>query len=77
MASRNARLGLVLFVVYLLFYGGFVGLNAFAPEVMEWTPAAGINLAILYGMALILAAFLLALVYGWLCRSGAGGGVKS
>lgn len=67
MSSRNARLGLVMFVVYLLFYGGFVGLNAFAPEVMELTPAAGINLAIVYGMALILAAFVLALLYGWLC----------
>ena len=67
-AARNARLGLWLFAVYLLLYGGFVGINAFAPHVMETQPALGINLAILYGMGLIVAAFLLALVYGWLCR---------
>jgi uncharacterized membrane protein (DUF485 family) len=67
-AARNARYGLWLFGVYLVLYGGFVAVSAFAPQRMEATPVAGINLAILYGMALIVAAFLLALVYGWLCR---------
>ena len=52
MASRNARLGLILFAVYLLLYGGFVGINAFAPDAMEATPIAGVNLAILYGFVL-------------------------
>jgi uncharacterized membrane protein (DUF485 family) len=68
MASRNARIGLVLFTIYLLFYGGFVAINAFTPEEMEKTPFAGLNLAIVYGFALILAAFALALVYGLLCK---------
>lgn len=66
--SRNARVGLWLFGVYLAFYGGFVGLNAFAPETMKMTPVAGLNLAILYGFALILAALLLSLLYGLFCR---------
>lgn len=68
MATRNARIGLVLFTLYLLLYGGFVLLNAYSPETMEWTPVAGINLAILYGFGLIVAALVLALLYGWLCR---------
>jgi uncharacterized membrane protein (DUF485 family) len=68
MGSRNSRIGMVLFLVYLAFYGGFVGLSAFAPEAMEATPIAGVNLAILYGFALIAAALVLALLYGWLCR---------
>lgn len=68
-AQRNAKYGLVLFVVYLLLYGGFVFLNAFSPEVMDNQPFAGINLAVLYGFGLILAAFVLALLYGWLCRN--------
>ncbi len=68
METRNARVGFVLFVVYLLLYGGFVFLNAFAADVMEWTPIAGVNLAILYGFGLIIAALLLALLYGFLCR---------
>lgn len=72
MASRNARIGLALFAIYLAFYGGFVGLNAFSPATMESTPIAGVNLAILYGFALIVAAFVLALLYGAMCRTGEG-----
>lgn len=71
MAQRNARIGLRLFLVYLVFYGGFVLLTAFKPEAMEATPAAGVNLAIWYGFALIIAAFALAMIYGWLCRAQA------
>ena len=67
MRERNARIGRVLFTSYLLFYGGFVLLNAFSPQTMEITPVAGINLAILYGFFLIVSAFVLALLYGWLC----------
>lgn len=68
MANRNARIGLILFFVYLTFYGGFVLLAAFSPSTMARTPWAGVNLAIWYGFALIAAALLLALVYGYLCR---------
>jgi uncharacterized membrane protein (DUF485 family) len=70
MAEWNARLGLALFVVYLLLYGGFVALAAFAPEWMERTPLAGVNLAVWYGFGLIVAALVLALIYGWACRPG-------
>ncbi len=69
MLTRNARIGLVLFVVYLQFYGGFVFINAFSPGIMEQTPIPGVTLAILYGFALIIAAFVLALLYGFLCRT--------
>jgi uncharacterized membrane protein (DUF485 family) len=69
MQTRNARMGLVLFAVYLVLYGGFVLLNAFSPETMEATPVAGINVAILYGFGLIIAAFVMALLYGALCDS--------
>jgi uncharacterized membrane protein (DUF485 family) len=68
MDSRNARIGMFLFVIYLAMYGGFVFLSAFRADVMEMTPVAGVNLAVLYGVALIVAAFLLALLYGFLCR---------
>jgi len=69
MKNRNTRIGFFLFGIYLFLYGGFVFLNAFAPETMEITPFAGVNLAILYGFGLILAALVLALVYGWVCRA--------
>ena len=69
MDSRNAKIGMFLFVVYLAMYGGFVFLNAFRADVMEMMPIAGVNLAILYGFALIVAALVLALIYGFLCKS--------
>jgi uncharacterized membrane protein (DUF485 family) len=71
-STRNARIGLALFGVYLVFYGGFVIIAAFAPQMMDALPLAGVNLAIWYGFGLIVAAIVLALVYGWACVSGAG-----
>ena len=69
MRSNNSRFGLVLFFLYLLLYGGFVLLNAFAPTTMEATPIAGVNVAILYGFGLIITAFVLAMIYGIFCGS--------
>ena len=69
MEAHNARIGFILFVVYSVFYSTFVLLNAIVPGVMEIKPVAGINLAILYGFALIVFALLLALVYGVMCRT--------
>jgi len=69
--GSNVRLGLALFAIYLLLYGSFVLLAAFAPKLMEKTPLAGVNLAVWYGFGLIVAALVLALVYGWICRTNA------
>lgn len=67
--SRNSVIGLVLFFVYLAFYGGFVLLNAFAADLMEKTPVAGLNVAILYGFFLIVFALVLSAIYGVVCRN--------
>ena len=69
MIERNARIGLWLFAIYVLLYGGFVLLNAFVPDIMQSTPALGVNLAIWYGFGLIVTAIALALLYGVLCRT--------
>ena len=69
MEAHNARIGFILFAVYSVFYGSFVLLNAFAPDIMEIKPVAGINLAILYGFGLIIVALLLSLAYGMMCQS--------
>src|SRR3954464_10980362 len=63
----NARAGLVLFVVYLAFYAGFVGLAAFAPGAMAATAFGGVNVAVCYGLGLILAAFIVAALYMAAC----------
>ena len=67
LTARNTKYGLILFAIYLVIYAAFVLVNAFAPELMEYS-IAGVTLAILSGFGLILAAFVLALFYGWLCR---------
>lgn len=66
---RSTRLGHVLFILYLILYGAYVLINAFAPDVMAMTPWAGINVAVLSGLGLIVAAFVFAVLYDWLCRS--------
>ena len=70
METRNARLGMGLFIVYLVLYGTYVFMNAFSAQTMEATPFAGVNLAILFGFGLIIAALVLALLYGALCAMG-------
>jgi uncharacterized membrane protein (DUF485 family) len=74
--SRNARNGLILFAVYVVLYVGFMLLNAFAHERMRKPFLAGVNLAIVYGMALIAAALILALAYMVLCGKGKREGTK-
>lgn len=67
-SSNNARVGMVFFMVYLALYGGFVLMNAFAPSAMEAPFLFDVNLAVGYGMVLIVSAFALALLYAWWCR---------
>ena len=66
--ARNARYGLWLFAAYVALYAGFMALSAFKPALMASTPFGGVNIAILYGFGLIVAALVLALVYMALAR---------
>ncbi|HND52409.1 MAG TPA: DUF485 domain-containing protein [Pirellulaceae bacterium] len=65
---RNSRYGLILFAIYLVFYGAFMLLTAFSAKTMAQPAIGGANLAIVSGLGLIVLAFILSLVYGWLCR---------
>ena len=65
----NTRLGLILFAIYLVLYLGFVLINAFATNLMDTIVLAGLNLAIVYGFALIVIALVMALIYGAMCRT--------
>jgi uncharacterized membrane protein (DUF485 family) len=64
----NARLGLFLFFIYFAVYAVFVALCAFKLSTMQ-TPVLGVNLAIVYGFGLIGFAFLLALIYMFMCKA--------
>ena len=66
----NARLGICLFLLYWVIYSGFVFLSAFSPDEMgkPLSLFGGLNVAIVYGMGLILAALVLAAVYIVMCK---------
>jgi uncharacterized membrane protein (DUF485 family) len=61
--TAASRLGLCLFWIYVALYGGFMALVLVRPDLLSRRPFGGVNLAILYGMGLIAAAFVLAVVY--------------
>lgn len=62
------RLGIWMFLLYALFYAGFVVINLLTPEVMGTIVFAGLNLATVYGFTLIIAALIEALIYNVMCR---------
>lgn len=66
--STNQNLGLVLFAVYCLFYFGFIVVTVYDYTLLSTELFAGVNLAIIYGIGLILLAILLAVIYAFLAR---------
>ncbi|MBN1629862.1 MAG: DUF485 domain-containing protein [Thermoleophilia bacterium] len=66
-AAYKRRLGLIMLAVYGVIYVVFIVINVAWPKVMGTIVFAGLNLAIVYGFALIVIAFILALAYNWAC----------
>jgi hypothetical protein len=62
------RLGIWMFVFYSLFYASFVAVNLLYPSLMGMVVVLGLNLATVYGFALIIVALIEALVYDAMCR---------
>lgn len=68
-ASHKMRLGVWMFLCYAIFYAVFVAINLYDPQLMAKKIVLGLNLATVYGFALIIVALLQALVYDAMCRS--------
>ena len=66
-SKYKTRLGVWMFLVYALVYGGFVGINLARPGWMGRRVLLGLNLAVLYGFGLIAFALVLAVIYNCLC----------
>ena len=65
---RKSGIGIRMTLLYSIIYAGFVALSVFRPA---WTGARallGLNLAVTYGLGLIIVAIIFALVYNHLCR---------
>ncbi len=67
-AAYKTRLGIWMFLFYLVLYVLFVGINVLRPAWMSRIVWHGLNLATVYGFSLIIIALLQALGYDALCR---------
>lgn len=66
-SDLKSKLGIKLFVVYTLVYIGFIAINIIEPMLMEKVIFKGLNLAVVYGMGLIVLAIILGLIYNHIC----------
>ncbi|MBN1631884.1 MAG: DUF485 domain-containing protein [Thermoleophilia bacterium] len=66
-AAFKRRLGLIMLAVYGALYIAFIVINVASPKTMGVIVVYGLNLAIVFGFALIVVAFLLAIAYNWAC----------
>ena len=66
-APKKARLGVILFFVYLIIYAGFVVIGITYPELMGLHALGTQNLAIVYGFGLIILAIVMGFIYNWAC----------
>jgi uncharacterized membrane protein (DUF485 family) len=67
--NRKSRIGIRMTLIYSLIYGGFVVVSVFQPTWMGARAVLGLNLAVAYGLGLIIIAFIFALIYNHLCRA--------
>jgi uncharacterized membrane protein (DUF485 family) len=65
-SEKKAKLGIKFFFIYLFFYAGFVTIGVLNYELLA-IEVWGINLALFYGIGLIVFAVLLGILYNFLC----------
>lgn len=66
-SARKAKLGVWLFILYSVVYGGFVAIGVFKSELMAEYVMGEQNLAVAYGFGLIVLAIIMGLIYNWRC----------
>ena len=64
---KKTRLGVILFLIYLAIYAGFVVIGTLFTDALEWRVFADLNLAVVYGMGLIVLAAVMGLFYNYFC----------
>ena len=68
-SEYKARLGIYLFIVYCIVYAGFVVINTVSPKLMGVIIFSGLNLAVVYGIGLIILAIVMGLIYNSMCTA--------
>lgn len=67
LTKRKSTLGIRLFFVYLICYAGFVAIGVFQYELLAAKVFGGLNLALAYGIGLIIFAVILGIIYNHYC----------
>lgn len=62
----KARVGIWMFLGYSVLYAGFILISVINPRLME-LDLGSLNLAIIYGLGLIIVALIMALIYNKIC----------
>ena len=68
-SAKKTKLGLILFAGYCVIYAGFVAINIISPKMMGEIVFSGLNLAMVYGFALIFIAIIMGLIYNQICTN--------
>ena len=68
-SGYKTRLGVRMFLLYGAVYLSFVAINVIKPVLMETVVVFGLNLAVVCGFGLIVAALVLALIYNHMCTT--------
>ncbi|NQU82246.1 MAG: DUF485 domain-containing protein [Bacteroidetes bacterium] len=63
----KVRIGIYMILLYALVYFSFIVINITNPLLMERIIFSGLNLAVVYGIGLIIFALILALIYNGMC----------
>ena len=66
-SKKKSRLGLILFLFYALIYAGFVYIGIFQTHLLGIKAIGNTNLAVVYGMGLIVLAAVMGYIYSELC----------
>lgn len=66
--QRKSNIGVRMTILYAIIYSGFVVLSVFFPAAMGAKAIFGLNLAIAYGLALIIIAIVFAIIYNALVK---------
>jgi uncharacterized membrane protein (DUF485 family) len=64
---KKTKLGVILFLIYLVIYAGFVVIGTLFTDALGGRVFANLNLAVVYGMGLIILAAVMGLFYNHFC----------
>ena len=68
-SGKKAKLGIILFLCYASLYVIFISISLFYTELMSKKVIFGLNLAVTYGMGLILLTIIMGFIYSLVCTN--------